>query len=83
MLPWGYLRDLPRPMWTLAAATLINRMGVMAMPFLVLYLTQVLAFSEEFIELFTAYDHETFGQTEAAIAQRLGWRSAGSALGAA
>ncbi len=46
MFPWRYLRDLPRPMWTLAAATLINRMGVMAMPFLVLYLTQVLGFSE-------------------------------------
>jgi hypothetical protein len=31
---------------------------------------EVLAFSEEFIELFTAYDHETFDETEAAIAER-------------
>lgn len=31
---------------------------------------EVLAFSEEFIELFTSYDHETFEETEAAVAQR-------------
>jgi len=31
---------------------------------------EVIAFSEEFIELFTAYDHETFEETEAAIAER-------------
>ncbi len=46
MIPWHYLRHLPQSMWTLAVATLLNRMGVMAMPFLVLYLTQVLGFSE-------------------------------------
>lgn len=31
---------------------------------------EVLAFSEEFVELFTSYDHETFEETEAAVAQR-------------
>jgi hypothetical protein len=31
---------------------------------------EVVAFSEEFIELFTAYDHQTFEETEAAVAQR-------------
>jgi hypothetical protein len=31
---------------------------------------EVIAFSEEFIELFTAYDHETFEETEEAITQR-------------
>ena len=31
---------------------------------------EVLAFSEEFIELFTTYDHETFEETEAAITER-------------
>lgn len=30
---------------------------------------EVLEFSEEFIELFTAYDHTTFEETEAAVAQ--------------
>jgi len=31
---------------------------------------EVVAFSEEFIELFTAYDHRTFEETEDAIEQR-------------
>ncbi len=44
--PWHYVRGLPRPVWTLAFVSLINRMGVMAMPFLVLYLTQARGFTE-------------------------------------
>lgn len=44
--PWQYVRGLPRAVWTLALATLINRVGVMAMPFLVLYLTQEMGFSD-------------------------------------
>lgn len=34
---WGALAQLPRSVWWLAAATLINRMGAMVFPFLVLY----------------------------------------------
>lgn len=38
--PWKGLRALPRDMWFLFFATLINRAGTMALPFLVLYLTR-------------------------------------------
>jgi MFS family permease len=37
--PWASLRGLPRDVWMLCAATLINRAGSMALLFLVLYLT--------------------------------------------
>ena len=40
MNPWRRLIALPREVWVLFAATLINRAGTMALPFLVLYLTQ-------------------------------------------
>src|SRR5262245_59574889 len=46
MNPWRDLRVLPREMWVLAATTLINRAGTMVLPFLVLYLTEHLRFSE-------------------------------------
>lgn len=45
MNPWAGLRGLPREMWMLAAAVLLNRSGVMALPFLVLYLTKTLGFA--------------------------------------
>src|SRR5436190_3302819 len=38
--PWNSIADLPRGIWLTFAATLINRSGTMALPFLVLYLTQ-------------------------------------------
>lgn len=38
--PWKGLGALPRDMWFLFFATLINRAGTMALPFLVLYLTR-------------------------------------------
>jgi len=38
--PWRGLRGLPREVWLVCASTLINRMGTMALPFLVLYLTE-------------------------------------------
>ncbi|MFY9609831.1 MAG: MFS transporter [Blastocatellia bacterium] len=47
MNPWRGLRGLPREVWVVAAATLINRAGTMVLPFLVLYLTQGLGFSVE------------------------------------
>lgn len=40
--PWAGLAGLPREVWALGAATLVNRMGTMALPFLVLYLTEEL-----------------------------------------
>ncbi len=42
---WSSLRGLPRDIWILAGATLINRAGTMVLPFLVLYLTRELGFS--------------------------------------
>lgn len=42
---WRSLRGLPRDLWVLSAATLINRLGTMVIPFLVLYLTRELGFS--------------------------------------
>lgn len=47
MNPWRGLRGLPREVWVIAGATLINRAGTMVLPFLVLYLTQELSFSAE------------------------------------
>ena len=37
---WSSLRGLPRDIWVLSIATLINRTGTMVLPFLVLYLTR-------------------------------------------
>jgi predicted MFS family arabinose efflux permease len=45
MNPWKGLRGLPRPLWVLALATLVNRAGTMALPFLVLYQVQALGLS--------------------------------------
>lgn len=45
MNPWRGLRGLPKEVWVLFAATLINRTGTMVLPFLVLYLTQGAGFS--------------------------------------
>lgn len=45
MNPWRGLEGLPRAVWVMAWATLVNRAGTMALPFLVLYQTQALHFS--------------------------------------
>src|SRR4029077_2160311 len=42
MNPWRGLKNLPREVWLLSAATLVNRAGTMVLPFLVLYLTRTL-----------------------------------------
>ncbi|MFN0157784.1 MAG: MDR family MFS transporter [Bacteroidota bacterium] len=47
MNPWRGLGVLPRDIWILCSATLINRMGVMVLPFLVVYLTTVLGYTAE------------------------------------
>jgi MFS family permease len=43
--PWRGLGGLPREIWLLFATNLINRAGMMVLPFLVLYLTRQLGFS--------------------------------------
>src|SRR5690242_16249692 len=43
--PWAGLRGLPRTVWIVFATSLINRAGMMALPFLVLYLTRHLGTS--------------------------------------
>jgi MFS family permease len=43
--PWRGLGALPRKIWIHFAATLVNRMGSMAIPFLVLYLTKDIGFT--------------------------------------
>lgn len=40
MHPWKGLRGLPRAVWLVSLTTLVNRLGTMALPFLVLYLTE-------------------------------------------
>jgi predicted MFS family arabinose efflux permease len=45
MNPWRGLGHLPREVWVLFIATLVNRAGTMALPFLVLYITRSLQFS--------------------------------------
>lgn len=43
--PWRGLGALPRKIWIHFTATLVNRMGTMAIPFLVLYLTERVGFT--------------------------------------
>ena len=38
--PWRGLRGLPSDVWIIFATSLVNRAGMMALPFLVLYLTK-------------------------------------------
>jgi predicted MFS family arabinose efflux permease len=45
--PWRGLGALPPQIWIHFAATLVNRMGTMAIPFLVLYLTKDAGFTTE------------------------------------
>jgi len=47
MNPWKGLRGLPREVWLVCASTLINRLGTMALPFLVLYLTEARRWTPE------------------------------------
>src|SRR5438477_8128351 len=44
--PWRGLRGLPRQVWVLSLATLVNKAGSMVLAFLVLYLTRQLRFSD-------------------------------------
>jgi len=40
--PWSGLKNIPRNIWLLAAASLINRTGMMVLPFIVLYAVEEL-----------------------------------------
>ncbi|MBN1300480.1 MAG: MFS transporter [Melioribacteraceae bacterium] len=40
MNPWKGLKNIPRNVWLISITTLINRSGMMVLPFLALYLTQ-------------------------------------------
>lgn len=42
---WAQMRVMPRDVWVLFITALINRLGTMVLPFLVLYLTRELQFS--------------------------------------
>ena len=42
---WSQIKSLPRELWVLFVTTLINRLGTMVLPFLVLYLTRELQFT--------------------------------------
>src|SRR5712691_12912160 len=44
--PWRGLKGLPREVWVLSLATLVNKAGSMVLAFLVLYLTRSLHFSD-------------------------------------
>ena len=44
---WRDLSKLPRELWILCFATLVNRLGTMALPFLMLYLSRDLGYSVE------------------------------------
>ncbi len=45
MNPWRGIGSLPREVWILFATNLVNRMGTMGLPFLVIYLTSSRGFS--------------------------------------
>jgi len=47
MNPWRGLAGLPSTVWLVCASTLVNRLGTMAMPFLVLFLIQDRGWSAE------------------------------------
>ena len=50
---WTELRHLPRPVWIISAAALINRLGTMALPFLTLFLIQERGYPTEFVTALT------------------------------
>jgi MFS family permease len=45
MNPWCGIGKLPKEIWVLCGTNLINRMGTMGLPFLIIYLTKSLGFS--------------------------------------
>ena len=75
MNPWRGLEGLSRDIWILAAASLVNRAGTMALPFLVLYQTQALHFSVAHAgQAFVAYGLGAFiaGPLSGRLSDRMG-----------
>jgi MFS family permease len=75
MHPWKGLEGLPRAVWLISVSTLVNRLGTMALPFLVLYLTEARRWTPA--EAGTAMAVYGFGALSAApfagkLADRLG-----------
>ncbi len=75
MHPWKGLQGLPRAVWLISVSTLVNRLGTMALPFLVLYLTEARQWTPA--EAGTAMAVYGFGALSAApfagkLADRLG-----------
>ncbi len=68
MNPWSGLRRLPREVWVLSAATLVNRAGTMVLPFLTLYVTGALGQSAARAGLVMAL----YGATALAVAPAAG-----------
>ncbi|MCU0684033.1 MAG: MFS transporter [Polyangiaceae bacterium] len=66
--PWRDLAGLPRSLWVLAFATLVNRAGTMVMPFLMLHLTRNLGLSPGRAGLALAF----YGLTALAVSPLLG-----------
>ena len=67
--PWSGLAGLPRTSYAIALATFVNRAGVMVRPFLVLYLTKRLGFSDAFAGSMIAL----YGATTLIAAPLSGW----------
>ena len=73
--PWRGLGGLPREVWLLFATNLINRAGMMVLPFLVLYLTTDLGFSPARAGLMLAFYGASaivFGPIGGRLSDRIG-----------
>jgi MFS family permease len=73
--PWRGLAGLPREVWLLFATNLINRAGMMILPFLILYLTRQLGFSPSragFIFAIYGATAIVFGPVSGRLSDRLG-----------
>jgi MFS family permease len=73
--PWRGLGGLPREVWLLFATNLINRAGMMVLPFLVLYLTQELGFPTARAALMLAFYGASaivFGPIGGRLSDRIG-----------
>ena len=73
--PWRGLGGLPREVWLLFATNLINRAGMMVLPFLVLYLTRELGFSPARAGLMLAFygaSSIVFGPIGGRLSDRIG-----------
>lgn len=69
--PWRGLSGLPRTSYAIALATFVNRAGVMVRPFLLLYLTKHLGFTDAFAGWIVAL----YGATTLVAAPLSGWLS--------